>query len=856
MKRLLSILLVLVISLSIDPGFAVAEPLEFKITAADGAAEDNFGMSVAVSGDTVVVGAPYDDDKGIDSGSVYVFVSNGGSWVQQAKIIPEDGMEHDGFGYSVAIDGDTAVIGATSDLENNGHPGSAYVYVRSGGFWSQEAKLTPDDSMTGDMFGCSVALDGDTAVVGAYGNTGSRGSAYVFVQNGGIWSQQVGLYADDGAADDMFGYSVSIDGSSIMVGAPYDDDSGTDCGSAYAFVNDGFDWVQQAKIISGDGVGGDNFGNSVSINADTAVVGAYGDDGNLGSAYVFVQNGGIWSQQAKLMPAEGVVGDYIGWSVVISEDTAIVTAPFNNTLTGVAYLYEREEGIWSQREILSPTISEPFLLFGLSAAINDDIAVIGSPYDNENGGLSGAAYVFSPDVPAGSSIILEMAAGADDATETAQEKLKTGSELNIRSYPGDAPWQRTSTGLRFQNINVPQGATVVASYISIYPNTTKANDINCNIYVEATGNAEDFIDNPHIVNEAYRPRGIYATAWVEDDLAVGTYVNSPSLNVALQELFDRTDWTSGNSLAVMMIANEDVDKQIRFWHQEKWKNLPVTLYIDYRTDVIRPVADPNGPYTDGVIGEPVIFDGTGSYDPDGIIVDYNWDFGDGSTGTGLTPMHIYAVDGTYTVTLTVTDDDGTTDIATTTATIEPDTYSITLTIAADTDDATETAREKLKTGDELNIRSYPGDTPWERTSTGLRFQDIGVPQGATVIASYISIYPHTTKANDINCNIYIEATGDAENFVDNPHIINEAYRPRGAYATAWVEDDLAVGTYVNGPSLNVALQELFDRPDWTSGNSLTVMMIANEDIDKQIRFWHQKKWYDLPVTLYIEYDLP
>ena len=265
-----------------------------KLLPDDGAVGDQFGHSVALSGDTAVVGARRDDDNGIISGSAYVFVRSGTSWAQEAKLSPVDGAAGDQFGRSVAISGDTAVVGAHGDDDNGSDSGSAYVFVRSGTSWAQEAKLSPVDGAAGDRFGRSVALSGDTAVVGAFrdgDNGNSSGSAYVFVRSGTSWAQEAKLLPDDGAAGDRFGISVALSGDTAVVGAPEDDDNGSNSGSAYVFVRSGTSWAQEAKLLPVDGAAGDRFGRSVALSGDTAVVGAHLNDdkgSRSGSAYVFV----------------------------------------------------------------------------------------------------------------------------------------------------------------------------------------------------------------------------------------------------------------------------------------------------------------------------------------------------------------------------------------------------------------------------------------------------------------------------------------------------------------------------------------------------------------------------------------
>lgn len=212
-----------------------------KLLAGDGAAGDRFGGSVAVSGDTAVIGAERDNDN---KGSAYVFVQAAdGTWSQQAKLTAADGAAGDLFGYSVAVDGGTAVIGMIKfgDRGRRNGSGSAYVFVQAAdGAWSQQTKLTATDGTFGDQFGVSVAVDGGTAVIGASGDDSFSGSAYVFVQAAdGAWSQQVKLTAADGEAYDVFGGSVSVSGGTAVigaVGAVYDYDKDASSGSAYVFL--------------------------------------------------------------------------------------------------------------------------------------------------------------------------------------------------------------------------------------------------------------------------------------------------------------------------------------------------------------------------------------------------------------------------------------------------------------------------------------------------------------------------------------------------------------------------------------------------------------------------------------------
>jgi len=211
---------------------------EQKLLASDGAADDRFGDSVSISGNVALVGAELDDDKGTDSGSAYVFRWSGGSWVEEQKLLASDGAADDRFGSSVSISGNVALVGAELDDDKGTDSGSAYVFRWNGSSWLEEQKLLASDGAGSDYFGSSVSISGNVALVGAYlddDNGTYSGSAYVFRWNGSSWVEEQKLLASDGAADDRFGDSVSISGDMALVGAFWDDDNGTDSGSAYVF---------------------------------------------------------------------------------------------------------------------------------------------------------------------------------------------------------------------------------------------------------------------------------------------------------------------------------------------------------------------------------------------------------------------------------------------------------------------------------------------------------------------------------------------------------------------------------------------------------------------------------------------
>ena len=277
----------------------IAAPEAVKLLAADAATFDEFGHSVAISGDTAVIGARYDSHSGgYGAGSAYVFVRADGIWTQQAKLIASDAAAYAYFGYSVSISGDTVVIGSPySDHAGGTNAGSAYVFVRAAGVWTQEAKLTASDAAAYDYFGHSVSISGDTAVIGAiwsnHSGIMSAGSAYVFVRTAGVWTQQAKLTAPDPATGDYFGSSVSIEGDTVGVGSYADSHAagGMEAGSAYVFVRSEGLWVQQRQLIAPDPATYASFGVSVAVSGNAAVIGAGYDDPagaeNAGSAYVY-----------------------------------------------------------------------------------------------------------------------------------------------------------------------------------------------------------------------------------------------------------------------------------------------------------------------------------------------------------------------------------------------------------------------------------------------------------------------------------------------------------------------------------------------------------------------------------------
>src|SRR3954469_10151834 len=278
--------------------YAVAlQPTETKIVPADGARQDYFGDGVAMDGDTLVVGASLKDVAYEDAGAAYVYVHTASGWVQQQKLVNND-TEGFLFGTAVGVSGDTLVVGCPFNyLGDLSLGGAAFVYVRSGGQWTLQQRLSSPSAFDGDGFGYSVALHGDRIVVGAAADLQGgvpTGAAYVFSRQGGVWALEQTLVASDATALGNFGTATAIASNSIVVGAIGD---GFSPGAAYVFSRSGNSWVEAQKLTASDGMSDDGFGLSVALSSDTVVAGAprnstRGDQ--LGAAYVYVRGSSGW----------------------------------------------------------------------------------------------------------------------------------------------------------------------------------------------------------------------------------------------------------------------------------------------------------------------------------------------------------------------------------------------------------------------------------------------------------------------------------------------------------------------------------------------------------------------------------
>jgi hypothetical protein len=418
--------------------------LQQRLIASDASEEQQFGISVALSGDTALIGAPSTDSYVEREGAAYVFVRSGTSWTQQAEFKSGVALDEYHFGGNVALSGDTALVSAGGDdfsyasvyvrsgtswtqqaslqgadqksaegpvaisgdtalVSGNPNDGfgcasKVYVFVRSGTQWTEQASLDPH---SGCLYAGGLIVSVDTAVVGTVsGDSSHEGTAYVFQRSGTSWAQQAQLIATDNVAQSSFGRSVALFGDIVVVGAPLADvGANVDQGAAYVFQRAGTAWTQQAKLVAADGAAGDQFGSSAALDGAYAVVGAPLDDAkkvaDIGSAYVFKVSSGTWSQKTRLSDSDGAYDDGFGSAVALSGDTALIGVSQDYAAGGAAYVFVRSESAWVKQAKLTSDATDA-ALFGSAVALSDETALIGAPFYSEpkKDHATGAAFVF------------------------------------------------------------------------------------------------------------------------------------------------------------------------------------------------------------------------------------------------------------------------------------------------------------------------------------------------------------------------------------------------------------------------------------------------------------------------------
>jgi hypothetical protein len=365
-----------------------------------------FGTSLAATADTAIVGAPYEGSPGAEPGAAYVFVRAAQSWTEQQRLTANPASALSLFGAAAGLADDLAIVGAPGDKAAGAKAGAAYGFVRSAQAWDQTGVLAPT-SVLGAEFGVAVAIDGATAVIGAPidsapGHNG-EGAAYVFARSASSWSLEQLLTPADGAKGVEFGRSCSLSGDKVIVGAPKDDNGGTDAGAAYVFTRSAQGWLPDAKLTASDASVNDEFGAAVDIEGQQAAVGAPAPNGGgvgAGACYVFERVGGVWTEQQKLVVATASDGAKLGSSVSLVGDSLLVGAPNESSgaaYAGAAYLFVRSGAAWiEERDLQSIEVAQGDK-FGTSAAIVPGARhlMIGSVFEEVAQESRGAVEVFA-----------------------------------------------------------------------------------------------------------------------------------------------------------------------------------------------------------------------------------------------------------------------------------------------------------------------------------------------------------------------------------------------------------------------------------------------------------------------------
>ncbi len=405
-------MIVLVIVLGLNATIVQAQFLEDqKLIASDAEANDNFGISIHMNGDTIVVGSRFDNcAAGFACGSAYVYRFDGTSWIEDQKLTASDASGVDLFGNNVAISGDTIIVGALLDNCTAGNDcGAAYIYRYNGVSWIEEQKLTASDAGADDFYGFHVSIKGDVAVVGAYladnGLVINSGSAYVYRYNGTTWVEEQKLTASDKDFSDTFGWSVSVGVDTILVSAAFaDGTSEANSGAAYIFRYNGTSWIQEQKLVASDPQAAARFGTDVSLEGDTAVIGANLDDCadgiECGSAYVFRFDGVSWNEEIKLTATDAVTDKWFGISVSLNRGNILVGAHRDDCtggdICGSAYLFNFDGATWSEAQKLTASDAEAGDFFGASVSIYGGKAISGAQNDSCALGVEcGSVYAFN-----------------------------------------------------------------------------------------------------------------------------------------------------------------------------------------------------------------------------------------------------------------------------------------------------------------------------------------------------------------------------------------------------------------------------------------------------------------------------
>ncbi|QTA89975.1 tandem-95 repeat protein [Desulfonema magnum] len=600
MKSRLEICFILAVSLFFFV-FPIAYGADLGKIDIHGNTDDYIGASVFVSGNYAIISADGDDEKGDGAGAAYIYYNQGGNWTQQAKVTANDGKAADKFGTSVAISSDSAVVGASYyDEDGKKNSGAVYIFNRESGHWIQSQILTASDSAQSDFFGSSVSVAGDYAVIGApYDDDkgAESGSVYVFKYDGTRWIQQAKLTGSDGAKEDFFGTSVSVSDKYIIVGAHLHNNSisNTSFGAAYIFKRPSDGWSVWAKLsktekdeltyklTADDGDTDDYFGRAVSISGDYAIVGAYGDNNNAGSAYMFKRADDKWKLNAKLtadtdenkdkdifsnitvIPLELSPHDYFGSSVSLSGEYTIIGAYGDDekgSKAGSAYIFRLKNGTWkTEGDKLTANDGSANDYLGKSVAISGINYIIGASGNNNN---TGTAYIY------GTPIVTPTIEGI---TENEVVPVPMNAETDITFTVTDVDTPATDLNISYKSsntsviplfgLNISETTQISESEtrytLSVRPAETKEGDSEITLTVRDDKAQEDSVKFTIKVTSTEPP----SIEWPDDldDSVTTIYENSETQVIEFQISDETTSAgkliTSHESSNTDLVPNDD-----------------------------------------------------------------------------------------------------------------------------------------------------------------------------------------------------------------------------------------------------------------------------------------------------------
>jgi len=626
------------------------------------AANANFGTSVAFSkdGTTALVGAEFITLGTTPAGKVYVFTKNGGIWSRSAVLQASNAANSDAFGGAVAIsdDGNTALIGANNaNVSMNIWAGQVYVFTRSGGTWSQVAILNASNAEDSGHFGESVALSGDgtTALIGAYmataGASSSAGQAYIFQNTGGSWSERQILNASDRVSSAYFGHSVALSGNTAVIGA-YQARAGTtdSAGQAYVFTNTGGTWSQSAILNASDPAGYSWFGYTVALSEDgsTAFIGApwatVGSKNYAGKAYVFTNTGGTWSQSAVLSTPEVTDCDYFGNSLAVSGNIAVIgnvgdTIP---STAGRAYLFQYDGESWYRTQVLNASDATGYDGFGWSAALHGTTALVGAAWATSGATAdAGQAYFFSVVALEPGPVVTGISPSSVSNATAAQVTI-TGTAFNTTSVPvvrlihaglSDVPLAAVS-GTGTSLVRTVPAHTTAGTWNVVVTNPDGQVGTNASVTLTVIKQITANFTGTPLSGEAPLPVAFTDTStgspttwsWDFGDGSTSSEQN-PSHT-----------YTRAGAFTVSLTACDGSAMAT--------KSVPGYITVTSPSEPV--IANFAAVSRTGTVPLAVSFTDQSQGGP----VDWSWSFGDGGTSTEQNPVHTYTQTGSFSVSLT------------------------------------------------------------------------------------------------------------------------------------------------------------------------------------------------------------